>query len=326
MNISRRLFSAGLSLLALGPALSAVAETYPSRPIRVIVPSAPGGALDAYVRSVQPDLEKELGQPIVIENVGGGAGMIGTTVAAQARPDGYTVMAGAIQVLAQNAAVHRKLPYDTLRDFAPITQTVTVNYVMVVNPSVPAKTVPELIAYAKANPGKLTYGTTGSGSPQHLGAALFQVRTGIDLVHVPYKGIGAVVPDLLAGHVDMAIADQASMMPHVRSGKLRALAVGGLSRSADDPDLPTIAEAASLPGFEVVAWQGFVAPARTPAEIVQRLSAAVQKVQALPPVRERLQKMGFNLVGSSPEAFRRYIGEEIDKWTQVAKDNGIKAD
>ena len=326
MPLRRRTFVTAAAAGALGSAAPAHAQDYPARPIRLVVPFPPGGALDAYVRAVQQDLEKQLGQPVVPDNVPGAGGMIGAAAVARAKPDGYTVMAGPIQTLSMNAAVYPKMSYDPLKDFVPVVQTVMVNYILVVHPGVPAKTVPELLAYAKANPGKLTYATSGAGSPQHMAVALLQARAGLDLLHVPYKGIGSAVTDLLGGQVQMTIADEASLMPHVKAGKLRALAVAGRRRSAQLPELPTIADAGGLADYEAVAWQGIVVPAGTPGPVVQRLNDAFNKVQADPAVSERLRKMGFELVGGSSEAFRQYLAADVAKWKKVAKDNNIKAD
>lgn len=298
----------------------AFAQTYPSRPIRLVVPFPPGGALDGYARIVQPALSQQLGQTVVIENQPGAGGLIGAGAVAKAAPDGYTLLAGNIATLALNAAVYPSLPYDAQKDFAPIMQTVMVNYVLVVNPKVPASNVAELIAYAKANPGKLAYATSGSGSAQHLAVVLFMARTGTSLTHVPYKGVGALTQDLLGGTVDLAIADQASMMPHVKAGKLRALGVAGAQRSTEHPDLPTIAEAGNIPGFEAVAWQGIAAPAGLSPVIVQRVNQALRAVQAQPEIQQRLVSAGFTVVGGSPEDFGRYIRDEIAKWTKVARD------
>ena len=263
-------------------ATSALAQSFPTKPVKLIVPFPPGGAVDAYARTIQPALAENLGQPIVIENKTGASGMIGTEAVAKSAPDGYTLVVGNIATFAMNVGIYRKMPYDPVKDLTPIMHTVKVNYVVVVNPEVPVKTVAELIAYAKANPGKLSYGSSGSGSAQHMAAELFKARAGVDITHVPYKGTGALVGDLIAGHVSLAFADQASMMPQVKAGKLRALAVGGLQRSPDYPDIPTIAESGNLPGFEAVAWQGIAGPAGLPPAIVKRLNEAFLKSHEAP--------------------------------------------
>lgn len=327
MSFTRRNFvasAAGLALLAAAPGVSA--QDYPTRPIKIVVPFPPGGALDAYVRAVLPELEKQLGQAVVAENIGGAGGGIGAAAVARARPDGHTLMAAPIQTLSMNPALQPKLTYDPLKDFVTVFQTVTVNYILVVNQSLPFKTLAELIAHAKSNPGRLTYATSGNGSAQHMAVALLESKAGIDLLQIPYKGMGPAITDLLGGQVHMAIADQPSLMPHIKAGKLRALAVGGPKRSSALPDLPTIAEAAQLPDYEAVAWQGIVAPAGTPAAVVRRVNDAFAKVHATPAIAERLGGMGFELAGGSPESFRQFLEADIAKWKKVVRDNNIKAD
>jgi tripartite-type tricarboxylate transporter receptor subunit TctC len=266
-----------------------------------------------------------LGQQVVIDNKAGASGMVGAELVAKAPADGYTLLLGNIASLAINVGIYAKMPYDPLKDFTPIIRTVDVNYVLVVHPSVPAKNVPELVAHAKANPGKLAYGSAGSGSLPHLGTELFKVQTGTDMVHVPYKGGGPMVTDLLGGTVQVVIGDQANLMPHVQSGKLRALAVATAKRSPNAPDLPTIAET-GLVGFEATAWQGLVGPAGLPPDVVQRLNDAFNKVMAMPAVREKLVGGGLEPVGGTPGEFARFIGSEIAKWTKIAKDVGAKAE
>jgi tripartite-type tricarboxylate transporter receptor subunit TctC len=307
-------------------ATTALAQPYPAKPIKLIVPFPPGGAVDVYARTVQPALAENLGQTIVIENKTGASGMIGADSVAKAAPDGYTVLVGNVATLAMNVGIYRKMTYSPVTDLAPVMQTVMVNYVLVVHPSVPAKNVAELVAYAKANPGKLSYGSSGSGSAQHMAAELFKAQTGADITHVPYKGTGALVGDLIAGHVSMAIADQASMMPQVKAGKLKALAVGGLKRSPEYPDIPTIAESGNLPGFEAVAWQGIAVPIATPPAIVKRLNEAFMKAHEAPGMKEKLVAAGLTPVGGTPEEFGRYIRSEIAKWSKVAKDIGATVD
>jgi tripartite-type tricarboxylate transporter receptor subunit TctC len=274
---------------------------------------------------VQQPLSEVLGQPIVIDNKSGASGMVGAEAVAKAAPDGYTLLLGNIASLAINVGIYPKMPYDPLKDFTPIVRTVDVNYVLVVHPSLPVKTVPELIAYAKANPGKLSYGSAGSGSLPHLGTELFKAQTGIDMVHVPYKGGGPMVTDLLGGNVQLVIADQANLMPHVATGKLRALAVATPKRSPNAPDLPTIAET-GLVGFEATAWQGLVGPAGMPADVVIRLNDAFNKVMAMPAIREKLMGGGLDPVGGTPDQFARFIGSEIGKWAKIAKEVGAKAE
>jgi tripartite-type tricarboxylate transporter receptor subunit TctC len=327
MTFNRRDFISSTAALALAAAASVLrAEDYPARPIKMVVPFPPGGALDTYVRAVLPELEKQLGQPVVPENIGGAGGGIGAASVARAKADGYTLMAAPIQTLSMNPALQPKLTYDPVKDFVAVFQTVTVNYILVVNPSLPFKTLPELIAYAKANPGRLSYATSGNGSAQHMAVALLESKAGIDLLQIPYKGMGPAITDLLGGQVQLAIADQPSLMQHIKAGKLRALAVAGRKRSRDLPELPTIAEAAQLPDYEAVAWQGIVAPAATPPAIVRRVNEAFAKVHATPAVAERLTALGFDLVGGTPESFRQFLEADIAKWKKVVRDNKIQPD
>jgi tripartite-type tricarboxylate transporter receptor subunit TctC len=306
-------------------AACAFAQAYPTKPIRVIVPFPPGGAVDFYARVVQPPLSELLGQQIVIENKVGASGMVGAEAVAKSAPDGYTLLLGNIASLAINVGIYPKMAYDPLKDFTPVIRTVDVNYVLVVHPSLPVKTVAELVAYAKANPGKLSYGSAGSGSLPHLGTELFKAQTGTDMVHIPYKGGGPMVTDLLGGNVQLVIADQANLMPHVQSGKLRALAVATPRRSPNAPDLPTIAES-GLAGFDATAWQGLVGPAGLPPDVVKRLNDAFNQVMAMPAVREKLVGGGLEPVGGTPEQFRAFIASEIAKWTKISKDVGAKAE
>jgi tripartite-type tricarboxylate transporter receptor subunit TctC len=301
-------------------------QEYPSRPVRLVVPFPAGGAVDAYARAVQRALAAELGQPVVIENRGGASGMIGAELVARAPADGHTLLVGNATTLAMNAGIRAKMPYDPASDFTPVIQTVMVNYVLVVSPGVPVRSVGELIAYARANPGALSYGSAGTGSAQHLAAELFQAQTGTAMTHVPYKGAGALASDLVAGNVHVAFADQASMMPHVKAGKLRVLAVGGSRRSPAHLGIPTVAEAGNLPGYEAAAWQGIVGPAGLPSPIVKRLNEAFRRVQADPQVRERLNAAGLTPVGGSPDEFGTYIRGEIAKWSKVARDIGATID
>ena len=305
--------------------LLADAQPYPSRPIRLVVAFPPGGAVDAYARIVQARLGEALGQGIVIENRAGAGGMIGAELVAKATPDGYTLLLGNIASLAMNVGVYSKMPYDPAKDFAPVLRTVDVNYALVVNPAVPANTVAELIAHAKGNPGKLSYGSAGAGSAPHLATELLKQRAGIDMVHVPYKGGGPMVTDLVGGQIQLAIGDQANLMPQVKAGKLRVLAVGSARRSPNHPEVPTIAEA-GFPGYEAGAWQGLVAPAGTPPDVVRRLNEALARVMNMPEVKERLIGAGLEPVGGSPEDFARHIRAEIAKWTRIAKDVGARAD
>lgn len=311
---------AGVLALASSAALGA----YPDKPIKLIVPFPPGGAVDFYARVVQPALIEVLGQPIVIENKAGASGMVGAGMVVHSAPDGYTLLIGNIASLAINVGIYAKMPYDPKKDFTPVVRTVDVNYVMAVHPSVPAKTVSEFVSYAKANVGKVSYGSAGNGSLPHLGTEAFKATTGTQMVHVPYKGGGPMVIDLLGGTIQVVIADQANLMPHVASGKLRALAVATAKRSPNAPDLPTIAE--TLPGFEATAWQGLAGPAGMQPDVVKKINDAFNKVMAMPAVRDKLLGAGLEPVGGTPEQFGKFIDSEITKWTKIAKDVGATAE
>jgi tripartite-type tricarboxylate transporter receptor subunit TctC len=314
-----------LVALAFAVASGAQAQAFPSKPIRLIVPFPPGGAVDFFARVVQGPLAENLRVPVVIENKAGASGMIGAEFVARAPADGYTLLIGNIASLAINVGVYPKMTYDPVKDFTSVVRTVDVNYVLVVHPSIAAKTVPELIAHAKANPGKTAYGSAGSGSLPHLATELLKAQTGTDFVHVPYKGGGPMVTDLLGGSVQVVIGDQANLMPHVATGKLRALAVAGPQRSPNAPELPTIAES-GLAGFDATAWQGVVGPAGMPPEVARRLNDAFNKVMAQPDVRAKLIGGGLDPVGGTPEAFGAFIRSEIAKWTKIARDVGARAE
>ncbi|MCL4762001.1 MAG: tripartite tricarboxylate transporter substrate binding protein, partial [Burkholderiales bacterium] len=320
-----RSLCAALAAVALLTSAGVGAQSYPARPVRVVVPFPPGGAVDFYARTVQQPLSEALGQTVVVENRAGASGMVGAEHVAKSPPDGYTLLLGNIASLAINAGIYAKMPYDPVKDFTPIMRTIDVNYVMVVHPSVPARSVAELVAHAKAHPGKLAYGSAGSGSLPHLATELFKAATGTDLTHVPYKGGGPMVTDLLGGTVHVVIGDQANLMPHVKSGKLRALAVASPKRSPNAPELPTIAES-GVPGFEATAWNALVGPAGMPADVVQRVHDAFAKTMARPEVRDKLRAGGLEPVGDAPEAFARFQRAEIAKWTKIAKDVGARAD
>jgi tripartite-type tricarboxylate transporter receptor subunit TctC len=306
-------------------ALAAQAQPFPSKPVKMIVPFPPGGAVDYYARVVQGRLAEALGQPILIENRSGAGGMVGTELVAKSPPDGHTLVIGNIAALAINVGIYAKMPYDPVKDLTPILRTVAVDYVMAVHPSVPARSVAEFVAYARANPGKLSYGSAGSGSAPHLSTELFKQRAAIDMLHVPFKGGGPMVTDLLGGQIQMVIADQANLMPHAKTGKLRALAVGTTTRSPTYPELPTIAES-GFPGFEARAWQGIAGPAGMNPEVVRQLNGAISKVMALPEVRQRLIEGGLDPIVSSPQEFGDFIRAEIAKWAKVAKDVGARVD
>jgi tripartite-type tricarboxylate transporter receptor subunit TctC len=295
---------------------------YPSRAIRFVVPSAPGGGTDITARAVAPKVSEYLGQQVVVENRPGAGTMIGGEVVARAAPDGYTLLVG-ISTLAINPAVYVKVPYDALRDFAPITQLVTTSNMLVTHPSLPAGTVKELIAFARARPGQIHYASAGVGTNPHLSMELFLFMGGLKMVHVPYKGSGQGIVDVVAGHVPVMTPSVPAALPHTKSGRLRGLGVTGAKRSNAAPEVPTIAEA-GLPGYEATQWFGMLAPAATPREIITRLHAEITRALRDGDVRRRLEADGAEPVGSKPEEFAAYLRSETAKWAKVVKAAGIK--
>ena len=311
--------------LAAGFASLTSAQPYPTKPIKLVAPSTPGDAPDVIARLVADKLSTALGQQVVVENRPGAGGVVGSDYVAKAAPDGYTLIMGNAGSHGINAAVYSKLPYDIQRDFAPVSQVAVAPNVMVINPSVPASTVAEFIAYAKANPGKLSYASGGNGSSAHMSMELFKSMSGIDIQHVPYKGSSPALTDVVSGQVVAFIGNMPPTVPLIKAGKLRAIAVTTKSRSALMPELPTITEA-GLPGFETVAWFGVLAPAGTPPEVVNRLSAEIAKIAKSPEIREKLVAMGAEPVGSTPEEFKAVIDRDIAKWKPLAQRVGIKID
>ncbi len=307
----------------LGAVATSVAAAYPDRPIRLIVPSPPGGGTDSSTRAIAPKLGEILHQNIVIDNRPGASGNVGAEVAAQAPADGYTLLA-IIASHTSNPAVMRKVTFDLARDFAPISQTVTLPNLLVSHPSVPAKNVKELVAFIKSKPGQVQFASGGIGSIQHFAMELFLSMEKLKMIHVPYKGVAPATSDVIAGHVPMIAANILTLLPHAKSGRVRAYGVTSLQRSSAAPDIPTIAES-GLPGYEAVQWFGLVAPAGTPPEIVKRLHTAVVQVLNDPEVRARFQKGGAEPTPSeSPEAYAKLIRSELKKWADVAKAAGIK--
>jgi len=308
--------------LSLAPAVT-YPQAYPAKPVRVIVAFAPGGGADIVGRLFSQHLTERLGQSFVVENRGGAGGMIGTDVVAKAPADGYTLLFGQQGPNAINPSLYSKMPYDVIRDFAPITQTTVYPYVIGMHPGVPLATFREMVAAAKARPGSLSYGTAGLGSSAQLAGELLQRQADIKLNHIPYKGAGPALMDAVAGQVSMVFGDAASTAAQVRAGKLRGLAVTGLTRLPLLPDVPTVAEA-GLPGYEATAWHGWLAPAGTPPAVINRIQAEVVAILKLPEVRERLSRDGIDAVGSTPEQFAAHIRAEIEKWGKVVRDAGIK--
>jgi tripartite-type tricarboxylate transporter receptor subunit TctC len=297
---------------------------YPAKPIRLLVGYTPGGATDIIARTIAAKLQDSLGQTVLVENKPGATSNIASEAVAKAAPDGYTLLVGTI-ANATNMTIYKNPGYDTLRDFAPITQTMSAPSVLAVHPSVPARTLRELIALAKQQPGKLTYASSGNGGSPHLAGEMLKLRAGIDIVHVPYKGATQGMTDLLGGQVTMSFQTALSAIPHLQSGKLAVIAVAAHRRMALLPNVPTMAEA-GMPDFEVSSWNGLFAPARTPPDIVARLHQATVKALGLPDVREKLAAQGAEPVGQSPEEFRSYIKSEIDKWGRVIRESGAKVE
>ncbi len=301
----------------------AAAQTYPNKPIRVVLPFPPGGGTDALARIIGPKLSEGLGQSLVIDNRPGAAGNIAAEIVARSAPDGYTLYMGFSTVLTTSKSLYSKLAFDPIRDFAPITQLATAQYILVLHPLVPAKSVNELIALAKAKPGSLNYASSGVGSPLHLAAELFKSRAGIDMVHVAYKGGGPAAAAVLGGETQVLFGSVASSLPHVKTGRLRALAVTGLKRSPLAPELPTLDES-GFAGFNVTAWDSFVAPAGTTRSIIARVHAETVKVLRLPGIRELINNVGYEPTGTTPEQLAEIIRTETAIWAKVIKDAGIK--
>jgi tripartite-type tricarboxylate transporter receptor subunit TctC len=303
----------------------AQAQSYPDKPIRLVCPFPPGGAVDIASRAVAHELTQILGQPVTVDNRPGAGGNIGADIAAKSAPDGYTLLMTTSGIMAINPALYSKLPFDTIKDFAPVSMVVLLNNVLVVNPSLPVKSVKDLIALAKAQPGKLTYASSGNGTSIHLSGELFKSMTGVDMLHIPYKGSAPAITDLLGGQVDMMFDNIPSSLPQIKAGKLRALAVTGAKRSRLLPDLPTIAEA-GVPGYDSYVWFGIVAPAGTPPAVIARLNAALAKAAATPAFRDRLTEQGYEVLSSTPAQMASNIRSEIAKWGKIVKASGARVD
>jgi tripartite-type tricarboxylate transporter receptor subunit TctC len=304
--------------------LPVFAQPYPSKPIRIVVPYPPGGFNDTLGRTLAAKFTEAWGQPAIVENKPGANTVIGSDFVAKSPPDGYTLLIVAFP-FAVTPSLLKNMPYDTVKDFAPVVWAATSPNALVVNPSLPVKSVAELIALAKARPGTLSYASTGNGSSNHISMELFKSLAGVDIVHIPYKGSGPAVTDLLGGQVQLMFDNAPNVMPQVKAGKLRALGMSGARRSAFAPDIPTIAES-GVPGYEVAVWFGLVAPAGTPRDVVMKLNAEVLRILAMPDVRERFQSQGVEPVGSTPEQFGEHIKGQMAKWAKVVKDAGVQAE
>ena len=314
--------AAGAAVLPTLPRI-ALAQTYPTRPVRLIVTFAAGGSPDIIARLMGQWLSERLGQPIIVDNRPGAAGNIGTEIGVRAPPDGYTLLM-ALSVNAINASVYNNLSFNFIRDTAPVASIASTPLIMEVNPSVPAKTVPEFIAYAKANPGKINMGSGGKGAPGHVAGELFKMMAGVDMVHVPYRGDALVLPDLISGQVQVYFGVMPASLGYIRAGKLRALAVTSATRQEALPDVPTVGE--FLPGFEARGWYGIVVPKATPAEIVGRLNQEINAALADPNMKKRLTDLGVAVFAGSPADFGKFIADETEKWAKVVKFAGIKAE
>jgi len=315
---------AGLGAL-LWTAPATFAADYPTRPVNVVVAFTPGGPSDVLSRIIGKQLEQILGQPFVIDNRPGAGGNIAAEAVAHAAPDGYTLLNGNNSILATNAALYKKINFDPQADFAPISLIGSQANILVVNPQVPARSMAELIAYAKANPGKVNYASSGHGAAAHLAAELFRAVAKVEIVHVPYKGAAPALQDLIAGHVQMMFATAASVVPHIRAGQVRALAVTTIRRTAVFPELATVDEL-GLRGFDAATWHGLVAPARVPKEVIATLHRATVAALADAAVRKSLGDLGVDIAGSTPEEFAAYIKAEIPKWTAIVKASGARLD
>ena len=315
----RTLLAVALILLSL----SANAQSWPSKPLRYIVPFPPGAFNDALARIMSAELPKYLGQPVIVENKPGGNTIIGTEAAMKSPPDGYTLFGAALPFSVIQSLY--KLSFDVTKDFTPITLAGTTPNLLVANTNVPVNSVKELIAAAKAKPGGLNYASTGNGSSNHLSFELFKAMTGTQITHIPYKGSAPAVTDLIAGQVQLMFDNTPNVLPHVKAGKIKALAISSKKRSALAPDVPTVDEA-GVPGYDVTVWFGILAPAGTPKEIVQRLNTEMVKVMRTPEVMDRFQKAGVDTVASSPEEFASFLKGEVARWAKVVQDANIKAD
>lgn len=318
--------SIGCLVVAVAAAVGAVhAQTYPARPIHIIVPFAPGGPADLLPRLLGPKLTEAWGQPVIVENKPGAGGNIGMDQGAKAAPDGYTLVIGPNGNLVVNPHLYPNLPYDVVRDFSPVTLVATFSNVLVVNPAVPAKSVTELIALAKAKPGTLTYGSPGTGSQPHLGGEFLKLTSGIDIVHVPYNGTAPAMRDLLGGQIAFMFAQTSAALPHIQAGKVRALGVASARRTALLPDLPTIAES-GLPGFEAVSWYALLAPAGTPKDIVGKLQVEITRILQLPDIKEKLTAQGGEAIGNTPEQLASLLRTESARYADIVRRANIKAE
>ena len=325
MNIAVKLFSVWLMVgsFITGAVAQTPAADYPNKPVRVVVTFPPGGSSDAVVRILMPRLNEKLGQPWVVDNRPGAGGNLGLALVAKAPPDGYTLGVGAAGALAANISLYPQMPFDPVKDFRPITLLASSPFVLVAHPGLSAKTLPELIAQAKAAPGKFSIGHGGNGTAMHLSSQLFAQLAGVQIVEVPYRGSGPATLDALAGQVPLAMVDLVAALPHIKAGKLLALAVTGTQRQPTVPEVPTMAEG-GVPGYESTGWFGLVAPAGTPASIITRLNAEIVAALADPEIAKAMRAQGVEPAPTKPEEFERFIKSETQKWAKVIKTSGTK--
>ena len=325
MTGRRAALSLAATLAILAPHAARAADAYPAKPVRFVVAFPPGGGTDIIARAIAQKLAERIAQQVVVDNRPGAGGNIGTDIVAKSAPDGYTMLMGSAGPLAINASLFGKMPFDPIKDLAPVTLAASTPNVLVVHPSLRVATVKELIALARARPGEINFASSGHGTPAHLAGELFNSMAGVKMVHVPYKGAAPALADLLGGQVQLMFSTMPPALPHVKDGKLRALAVTSAKRSPAAPDIPTLDEIA-LPGFEANTWHGVVVPAGTPATIVARLNREIVAILHLPDVVERFSSQGAEALGSTPEEFAAYIRSETLKWAKVVRDSGAKAE
>ena len=319
----RRILQFAAGVIASGVLPAAIAQSYPAKPIRFVVPFPPGGATDIYARALAQKLSEALGQSVVIDNKPGAGGAIGSEIVAQAVPDGHTILLATVSTHSIGPALNPKTPYDPVKDFSPVIHLADATNVLLVSPSLPVNNVRELIAYARANPGKLNYGSSGVGTISHLTGEQFKMDTGTFIVLIPYKGTGLVIPDLIAGQISLIFDNIASALPHIKSGKVKTLAVSKLKRSVLLPEIPTMDEA-GIKGFESGTYFGVFAPPGTPAAVVQRLNAEINKILTMADFRERLASLGGEPAGGTPEDLTRLIVKERTKYAAIIKRAGVK--
>src|SRR5918994_2757802 len=295
---------------------------YPNKPLRLVVPFAPGGSTDIFARLLAERAQGPLGQPVVVENRAGAAGNLGANEVVKAAPDGYTLLMATTGVMAINNALYKNMTYDAAKDLEPVVYVASITNVLIVPPDLPAKNVAELVAIAKKEPGKLSFASSGAGASTHMSAELFKSMTGTDILHVPYKGSGPAMPDLMSGRVSMMFENAPGAVPHIKAGKVRALAQTGLKRSPAMPDVPTLAES-GVPGYESLSWSGIAVAAGTPKPIIERLNKDLNAVLNMPEIRQKIEEQGAEVVGGSAQAFKDHINAEREKWSRLIKQNNI---